>query len=379
MKIAFSVVKHLLRGGGIEKYTYELGRRLVQRGHDVTVFSMPHYGKVEPWVEGMRVLTVPVVKRASAEKLSAGWAVARHVAQHAEHYDIVHCHSVGAGAFGRLMKRRASATILQMHGIEWQRSRWNGIGRGVLKTLEWVSLHSHDAYTAVSQVQCDFYSKHSNKQMVLIPTGADIHPAPPPSEILEMGLEPDRYVLFASRLVQEKGAHYLISAFRAMHTDLKLVVAGDANGVDAYKASLHALAAGDKRIVFAGMVEGVKLAELFSHATVYVQPSEIEGLSIALLEAMSYGRCCLTSDIPENREAIGDTGFTFKSGSSDALKAGLEYLISRPDIREETGGRACQRVKSYFSWDRITDQFEQLYRDTVERRPRAAQLAGFTN
>lgn len=372
MKIAFSVVKNLLRGGGIEKYTYELGRRLVQRGHDVTVFSMPHYGKVEPWVEGMRVLTVPAVMRASAEKLSAGWAVARHVAQHTEHYDIVHCHSVGAGAFGRLMKRRASATILQMHGIEWQRSRWNGIGRGVLKTLEWVSLHSHDAYTAVSQVQCDFYAKHSRKQMVFIPTGADIHPAPAASEILEMGLEAGRYVLFASRLVQEKGAHYLISAFRALQTDLKLVVAGDANGADDYKASLHALAAGDERIIFPGMVEGRKLAELFSHATVYVQPSEIEGLSIALLEAMSYGRCCLTSDIPENKEAIGDTGYTFKSGDAASLKAELALLLARPDIREDAGTRARLRVQENFSWDCITSQFEQLYRDTVSGRFRSA-------
>jgi glycosyltransferase involved in cell wall biosynthesis len=125
-----------------------------------------------------------------------------------------------------------------------------------------------------------------------------------------------------------------------MHTDLKLVVAGDANGVDDYKASLHALAAGDKRIVFAGMVEGRKLAELFSHAAVYVQPSEIEGLSIALLEAMSYARCCLTSDIPENKEAIGEAGYTFKSGDVASLKTELNHLLARPDIREEAGIRA---------------------------------------
>ncbi len=375
MKIAFSVVKNLLRGGGIEKYTFELGRRLVQRGHDVTVFSMPHYGKVEPWIEGMRVITVPVIKRAAAEKLSAGLSSARYIVGHGEHYDIVHCHSVGAGAFGLFMKRRAAATVLQMHGIEWQRSRWNGIGRNVLKALERISLNSHDAYTAVSQVQCDFYAKHSRKQMVFIPTGADIHPAPAASEILEMGLEAGRYVLFASRLVQEKGAHYLISAFRALQTDLKLVVAGDANGADDYKASLHALAAGDERIIFPGMVEGRKLAELFSHATVYVQPSEIEGLSIALLEAMSYGRCCLTSDIPENKEAIGDTGYTFKSGDAASLKAELALLLARPDIREEAGARARLRVQENFFWDNITSQFEQLYRDTISGRFRSAARA----
>lgn len=372
MKIAFSVVKNLLRGGGIEKYTFELGRRLVQRGHEVTVFSMPHYGEVEPWIEGMRVITVPVIRRASAEKLSAGLSAARYIVGHGEHYDIVHCHSVGAGAFGLFMKRRAAATVLQMHGIEWQRSRWNGIGRNVLKALERISLNSHDAYTAVSQVQCDFYAKHSRKQMVFIPTGADIHPAPVASEILEMGLEAGRYVLFASRLVQEKGAHYLISAFRALPTDLKLVVAGDANGVDSYKASLQALAAGDPRIVFPGMVEGRKLAELFSHAAVYVQPSEIEGLSIALLEAMSYGRCCLTSDIPENKEAIGDKGHTFKSGDVASLGAELAHLLARPDIREATGRAARLRVQGSFAWDSIATQFEQFYQHTISSRLHSA-------
>lgn len=372
MKIAFSVVKNLLRGGGIEKYTFELGRRLVQRGHEVTVFSMPHHGKVEPWIEGIRVITVPVIRRAAAEKLSAGLSAARYIAGHGEYYDIVHCHSVAAGAFGLFMKRRAAATILQMHGIEWQRSRWNGIGRNVLKALEWVSLHSHDAYTAVSQVQCGFYAKHACRQMVFIPTGADIHPVPPPSEILELGLEAGRYVLFASRLVREKGAHYLISAFRALPTDLKLVVAGDANGADDYKASLHALAAGDERIIFPGMVEGRKLAELFSHATVYVQPSEIEGLSIALLEAMSYGRCCLTSDIPENKEAIGDKGHTFKSGDVASLEAELARLLARPDIREETGRSARLRVQGTFSWDNITSQFEELYQHAISSRLHSA-------
>lgn len=368
MKIAFSVVKNVRRGGGIEKYTYELGRRLVQRGHEVTVFSMPHYGTVDPLVEGMRVITMPVINRTSAEKLSAGWAAARHVAGHLERYDIVHCHSVGAGAFGFLMKQRATATILQMHGIEWQRSRWNAVGRGVLKTLEWASLHSHNAYTAVSQIQCEFYRKHAGINMSFIPTGADIHTPESPHEILDMGLEPGRYVLFASRLVQEKGAHHLVSAFRAMPTELKLVVAGDAKGADDYKASLIALAGGDPRILFPGMVEGRKLAELFSHAAVYVQPSEIEGLSIALLEAMSYGRCCLTSDIPENKEALGDTGFTFKSGSPEALRTELERLIARPEIREETGRLSRQRVKLNFSWDSITDQFEHLYQNTLAQR-----------
>lgn len=198
--------------------------------------------------------------------------------------------------------------------------------------------------------------------MRYIPTGATLKSHHEPNEIIPMGLESKRYILFASRLVREKGAHHLIRAFRQIETDHKLVLAGDAKGEEAYKQELLELAAGDPRIIFPGYVEGSRLQELFSNAALYVQPSEIEGLSIALLEAMSYGNCCLVSDIPENREAIGDAGFTFANKNVEDLRDKLQCLLLAKTEIVSVGEKARQRVATCYNWDAIAADFEDLYR-----------------
>lgn len=361
LKIAFIVVKNISRGGGIEKYTLELGRRLVDRGHEVTVYSMGHYGEVVDNVCGMRIVPVPCIKHSALEKLTASATSALKVFFSGENYDVVHCHSVAAGAFASLMRFRGYKCLLQMHGIEWQRNRWSFFGKNMLKFLERISLISCNAYTAVSNTQCQFYKQKHDVEMRYISTGAEIKPHHDVDKIKALGLEAEKYVLFASRLVREKGAQYLIPAFRKLDTDYKLVVAGDALGEEEYKKELKSLAGDDPRILFPGFVEGQALDELFSNAAVYVQPSEIEGLSIALLEAMSYGNCCLVSDIPENREAIADTGFTFENKNIDDLSVKLAELLSSSKLRKTVSQRAKERVKEHYCWDKIALEFEDLY------------------
>lgn len=368
LKIAFLVVKNIARGGGIEKYTQELGRRLVERGHEVTVYSMGHYGEAASEFLGMRVISVPCLKHSSLEKLSASATAAFQLIAKGGEYDIVHCHSVAAGAFAPFLRLKGYKCILQMHGIEWQRNRWNFVGKNMLKFLERVSLLSNHAHTAVSKTQCDFYKEKHNISMRYIPTGAEIKPHHEAREILKMGLEPGRYILFASRLVREKGAHYLLSAFRQMATDYKLVIAGDAKGEEAYKEELQTLAGNDPRILFPGFVEGRALQELFSNAAVYVQPSEIEGLSIALLEAMSYGNCCLVSDIPENMEAIDEAGFTFQNKNVADLRDKLSGLLASEVLRNSVGERARSRVMESYNWDHIASEFEDMYLRLAARR-----------
>lgn len=361
LRIAFLVVKNIARGGGIEKYTLELGKRLVDRGHAVTVYSMGHYGDVPHDFHGMRIIPVPCIKHSALEKLSASASAAFSLLRKKDQYDVVHCHSVAAGAFAPLMRLRGNKCLLQMHGIEWQRNRWNVFGKNMLKFLERVSLAGNQVHTAVSNTQCDFFRDNHGIDMRYIPTGAEIKPHIEALEILEMGLEPQRYILFASRLVQEKGAQYLIPAFRQIETDYKLVIAGDAKGEEAYKEQLKLLAGDDPRILFPGFVEGRALQELFSNAAVYVQPSEIEGLSIALLEAMSYGNCCLVSDIPENREAIGEAGFTFENKSVTDLQKRLTELLDSPALRDSVAAKARERVEIGYNWDKIALEFEDTY------------------
>lgn len=361
LRIAFLVVKNIARGGGIEKYTQELGRRLVEHGHEVTVYSMGHYGEAASEFLGMRVITVPCIQHSALEKLSASAASAFHLIFRGYKYDIIHCHSVAAGAFAPFLRLKGYTCILQMHGIEWQRNRWNYVGKTMLKFMERISLISNHAHTAVSNTQCVYYKENHGIPMRYIPTGAEIKPHHEAQEILKMGLEPGRYILFASRLVREKGAHYLISAFRQMETEYKLVIAGDAKGEEAYKQELQTLAGNDPKIIFPGFLEGRALQELFSNAVLYVQPSEIEGLSIALLEAMSYGNCCLVSDIPENMEAIGEAGFTFQNKNVDDLRDKLVELLSSELLLNSVGEKARLRVKDCYNWDKIATEFEDMY------------------
>jgi len=372
MKIAFSAVKNIMRGGGIEKYTSELGSRLVQRGHEVTVYTMRHYGDVPERYLGMRIVSVPSFAAPCLQKLSCS-ATAAINSSWKKKYDIVHFHSFAPGAFAWLPRLRGAKCVLQLHSLEWKRKRWGTVGSSVVKILEKLALSQSHINTAVSRTQCAFYRTHRGIEMQYIPTAADVKPKTEASEIFRLGLEPNTYILFACRLVPEKGAHYLVSAFRRLDTDMKLVIAGDAQGAVEYRKKLIELAGGDSRILFPGFVEGRLIEELFSHCYMYVQPSEVEGLSLSILEAMSYGHCCLVSDIPENLEAIGDAGFHFMNRNIDDLTDRLCCLLEHSEDVASVNIGAKERIRQHYSWQSISEQIEKLYLSILNGRPYTAE------
>lgn len=372
MKIAFSAIKNILRGGGIEKYTLELGSRLVQRGHDVTVYTTRHYGEVPSRHLGMRIISVPSLGVPCMQKLSAS-AMAALNCTWKKKYDIVHFHSFAPGAFAWLPRLRGARCVLQLHSLEWKRERWGAFGSSVVRILEKLALSQSQVYTAVSRTQCDFYRTHRGISMHYIPTAADVKPRTEPRELYKLGLEPNAYILFACRLVPEKGAHYLVSAFRRLKTDMKLVIAGDVQGATDYKRRLLELAQGDPRILFPGFVEGRLIDELFSHCYLYAQPSEVEGLSLSILEAMSYGHCCLVSDIPENLEAIADAGVHFENANVDDLERCLQRLLDHPEEVAAVNAGARERIAQHFSWAAICEQMERLYLSVLNEQREPAE------
>ena len=371
MRIAFLAVKNITTGGGIEKYTSELGSRLAQRGHDVTVYTMRHYGDVPEHYQGMRIVSVPSFATACLQKLSCSATAA--INSFWNKYDIVHFHSFAPGAFAWLPKLRGAKCVLQLHSLEWKRKRWGNVGSSVVKILEKMALSQSHINTAVSRTQCAFYRTQRGIEMQYIPTAADVKPKIEAKEIYRLGLEPNKYILFACRLVPEKGAHYLVTAFRKLKTDIKLVIAGGAHGATGYRNKLNKLAKGDARILFPGFVEGRLIQELFSHCYVYTQPSEVEGLSLSILEAMSYGNCCLVSDIPENLEAIGDAGFHFANTNEDDLADRLCWLLEHREEVEALNFRAKERVRQHYSWESISEQIENLYMCILNGQPYPAE------
>lgn len=361
MKIHFLLAKDFFRGGGIETYTREVGRRLTLRGHEVTVYSTRGKDEcVKEW-EGMRIVWLPSVKPHWAEK-SAGALMAATRALREQSPDILHLHSVVAGSLAPLLRSRVAPCIVQMHGIEWLRTRWGGFAKGVLKAMERASLGSADAITAVSQTQCEYFKSQYNLHSEYIPTAADIKDFASPKLICDMGIQPQKYVLFAARLVPEKGAHHLIKAFRRLSTDHSLIIAGEAPASGGYGQELIDLAKGDERIRFVGRVQGRLLEELFSNTKLFVQPSELEGLSIGLIEAMSYGIPCLASDIPENREVVGNAARLFRNKDVDDLQKQMNWAFSNVSAIAKLAENGRQRVQEFFTWECVVDQLETLYK-----------------
>jgi glycosyltransferase involved in cell wall biosynthesis len=359
MKIHFLLTKDFFRGGGIETYTREVGRRLADRGHQVTVYSTRGNSACPDEWEGMRFIWLPRMKPYWAEKCFGSLAATiRALREDAP--DVYHLHSVVAGSSAPILRLKGAPCILQMHGIEWKRTRWGIAARTLLRAMERASIASANAVTAVSKTQCQFFKTDYNAHCEFIPTAADIKALSSPDMITGIGLKPREYVLFAARLVPEKGAHHLIEAYRRLDTKYPLIIAGEAPA-GGYADRLHQLSKDDPRIQFIGRVQGRLLEELFSNTALFVQPSELEGLSIGLIEAMSYGIQCLSSDIPENLEVVGDTALLFRNKDVDDLARQLTAALSNVAVGTQRAAAGRQRIESLFSWERVVDQLEALY------------------
>ena len=379
MRIGFIAVKSVLRGGGIETYTYEVGRRMVALGHEVIVFSMGHYGDVPELVQGMRVVKVPCLPGAATERITASMSGVVCAVVQRPRLDVIHLHTPMTGAFGIIPALLGFTTVVQMHGIDWQRSRWGGVARSTIRGMERIVMRLMPNCTAVSKTQIGFYAKTYGRRLPMIPTGTQ---SPQingrTDEIQKLGLVGGNYILFMSRLVPEKGAHFLISAFRNLTTEFKLVLGGETVLSDPYTRLLIGLADGDNRIIFPGFVTGELKHQLLSNAGLYVQPSEIEGLSIALLEAMSYCIPCLASDIPENIEAIGKTGLTFVNGNVDDLRSRINEMLTHKEKCRRLAADGRDRVLQEFSWDKVTGMLLELYRYCLGERNTTQPNLGFT-
>jgi glycosyltransferase involved in cell wall biosynthesis len=362
MKIAYIVLKGVPTGGGIEKYTEEVGSRLASRGHKIIVYTMKHYGTSDGIYRGMKIKTVPTIRARSLEKLIATFTATLYQCSERK-IDIVHFHAFGTSIFSFLPKLLGRKIVSQGHGLEWKRAKWGPFTKLLLKISEHTSIKFSDNITVVSRVQQKYLKERYGIDSLYIPTGVN----PPRIEsaqlIKKYGLEGRDYIFFAARLVREKGVHYLIEAYNRLNPALKLVITGDAQHEEEYKSELKKLAGDNKNIIFTGFATGKLLDELFSNCYIFVLPSELEGLSTALLEAMSYGNCCLVSDIPENLEALNGLGRTFISKDVDSLTKNIDYLISNPKLVDSIRPEAQRHVLENYSWDTIADKFEKLYRE----------------
>src|SRR5438128_4706829 len=258
-------------------------------------------------------------------------------------------------------------TLVTVQGLDWKRKKWGRIASAVLRWGEKASARFPDATVVVSQELQQHYRLTHGVETAYIPNGAMLRRRTAGICLQKWGLQPDKYILFLGRFSPEKNCHLLIEAFKRIETDVKLVLAGGSSHSNDYMAALHRHES--DKIRFADWVAGDALDDLLTNAMLFVLPSDLEGLSLALLEAMGAGICTLASDIPENREVIGDAGFTFVPGDVTDLERMLRLLIEAPQIREITGFRAHERVRELYQWDRVTTEIRGIYLQLMNSSP----------
>lgn len=358
------------REGGVEIVVEELGARLAALGHQVTCYNRGghHVGgagfdakKIKEY-RAMRLKTVPTLDKkglaAVTSSFFAGVAAAFSTAK------VVHIHAEGPAVMAWLPRLMGKRVIVTVHGLDWQREKWSrGFGAKYIRWGEKMAVKCAHEIVVLSRNVQDYFRDTYGRETVFIPNGV-VRPENRPAQQItaDYGLEKNGYILFLGRLVPEKGIHYLIEAFRSVKTDKKLVIAGSGSDTDEYAARLKALAEGDDRILFTGFVQGRPLEELYSNAYLYVLPSDLEGMPLSLLEAMSYGNCCLVSDIAECATVVEDRGITFPKGNVDELRSALQRLCDEQERVAGYQASAADFICEKYNWDDVTEKTLELYR-----------------
>jgi glycosyltransferase involved in cell wall biosynthesis len=349
---------------GIETQLKELCPRLVERGHQVTVYCRKEVECAGDEFQGVQLVRLPAITSKHLETLSRTTLATLDALR--ERFDVVHYHALGPAVLSFLPRLRGSVTVVTVHGLDWKRAKWGRTASWALRRGEWASARLPNALITVSKTLREYYRQKYGLHAEHIPNGVSVGQRPPARLILELGLLPGRYLLFLSRLEPGKGAEYLIQAFRRLRTNYRLVIAGDTVHSRGFRDYLLTLAAQDPRIIFTGFVQGELLQELLSHAHLFVHPSDHEGLPIVILEAMAHGRAVLASDIPENREAVSEFGYLFPARDVEALAMTLARLLERHGELVRTGNSAREYVTREFNWERIVERTEQVYQLALE-------------
>ena len=386
MKIAMIGHKRIpSREGGIEVVVEELSTRMVEQGIDVTVYNrkgshVAGYNKIDAPAKknydykGVHVRTAFTFKNKSLNAIVYSYFATKRACR--SKCDIIHFHAEGPCAMIPMAKRKGKRCIATIHGLDWKRSKWGGFATRFLLYGEKMAAKYADEIIVLSEADKQYFKKHYNRDTVLIPNGVNEPVYYPPKTIrLKHSLNGDDYMLFVARIVPEKGVHTLVEAYSKSGIEVPLVIAGGSSHTSEYYQTIRTFAEkfNDKasrarrkaRIIMTGFVQGRELDELFGNAAMYILPSEIEGMPISLMEAMSYGNICLVSDIPENTAVVGQHGYCFTNKDVESLRDSMRDIIGHiKEIREDpnyTKEAIARQVLERYNWDNVVKQTIELY------------------
>lgn len=356
------------REGGIEIVVEELSTRMVALGHEVTCYNRGGHhvsgqefdDKKRTEYQGIKLKTVPTINLKGIAAMSSSFFAA--IMATFGKFDVVHFHAEGPCAMLWLPKLFGKRCVATIHGLDHQRAKWGKLASTYIMLGEKCAAKFADEIIVLSGGVQKYFKDTYNRETKFIPNGVN-RPEIRDVDLIrdKFGLEKDSYILFLGRLVPEKGIQYLIEAFKEVHTDKKLVIAGGSSDTDEFANELKELASGDERIIFTGFVQGQLLDELYSNAYLYTLPSDLEGMPLSLLEAMSYGNCCLVSDIAECTEVVEDQALLFKKSDTEDLREKLQWSVNHADKVKEYKDKAANFICNKYSWDDVAERTLKLY------------------
>jgi len=380
MKIAVIGSKGLpAKQGGIEHHCEEIYPRIVEHGHSVDLFARSSYtGDISLHqydFQGVQVVSLPcfdLLKGMDALLSSALGAIASSGTR----YDIIHFHAIGPALFSWLPRITSTAkVVVTCHGLDWQRAKWNKGSSYLLRLGERAAVRFADQLIVVSEELRSYFKETYGRETIYIPNApSNLGESDPDfSYGSSLGLKQGRYILFLGRLVPEKCPDLLIKAFQAIEaSDWKLVLVGGTSDTSEYTSQLIEMVEKSKNIVFTGELKGARLAEVIRGSGLFVLPSELEGLPLAMLEAMQEGVPVLASDIPVHKQLVGkERGILFPVGDVKSCVSCLDWAIHHTHELAAMAKNAQEYVQTYYNWDDITTRTLNLYTTLSTQTPEA--------
>ncbi len=344
--------------GGFETFAEHLSTRLVARGHEVTVYCRSHY--VSPRqleYHGVKLQVLPTIRHKYFDTVVHTFFSALHATS--GRYDAALICNCANAPFSPILRLAGTPVAINVDGLEHKRKKWGWLGRRYYRFAEYLSTLLPNEMVTDAQVIQDYYLARHNAPSTMIAYGSEVERRAERDTVRKWRVEPNRYVLYVSRLEPENNAHLVIEAFKKVRTAYRLLIVGDAPYAEQYINSLKSSARGDKRIIFTGFVFGQDYRALQQNAYCYVHATEVGGTHPALLEAMGYGNCVLTLATPENIEVVGEAGVPYIDEYDLAEK--LKRVLRDGSLVQAYRNRAQQRIKKHYDWETVVDQYEQLF------------------
>jgi glycosyltransferase involved in cell wall biosynthesis len=350
---------------GFETCVEQMGERLVQRGHEVTVYCRSHQihypGKT---YKGMNLVKLFTIQNKYLDTIVHSFFSSIHALT--KRFDIALYFIAGNSPVTWIPRIVGTKTILNVDGLDWKREKWPVLAKKYIQFAEYLATVLPNCYLTDSRVVQQYYQSRFAKTPAYIPYGSDVDIVESGETLAAYGLEARKYLLFVGRLVPENCVHHLVQAFHGIDSDFKCVIVGDASYAEEYKDWLKSLADGDPRFVFTGYVFGKGYNELSSSAYAFIETSGVGGTHPALLETMAFGNCPIVNDTPENLETMSDCGFSYdgKKGA-ESLKSVLEEILNNVDAVEQSRTRAQHRARTIYSWETVVDAYEKLFLESL--------------